>query len=191
MNLLSPHLTAPPNFLSNGFFAPSLKSIEKNFAVITGYASIFNELDYHNDVILKGAFENSISKHKSGRKIKLLWQHDQNKPIGVINSLYEDDKGLLVEASVNNSIAQGREVISLIKQEALDALSIGFNVAKSDVHKKGYRQILEADLWEVSVVTFPANSLAKIERCNSSFAGQNQQILLQELSAKSKSMFIF
>jgi len=172
-------------------YPPIIKSIERDFATITGYASIFDEVDYHNDVIIKGAFAKSITRHKEGRKVKLLWQHDQSKPIGVVSSICEDEKGLLVEANVNNTIAQGREVISLIKQEALDGFSIGFNVAKSSIHAKGYRNILEADLWEVSVVTFPANAMARIEQCNSAsakFEGQNK--LLKTLSLISKSIFI-
>jgi HK97 family phage prohead protease len=171
--------------------APTIKSIEKNCATISGYASIFNEVDYHNDVIIKGAFAKSIARHKEGRRVKLLWQHDQSKPIGVVSSICEDEKGLLVEANVNNTISQGREVISLIRQEALDAFSIGFNVAKSSIDAKGYRNILEADLWEVSVVTFPANVMARIDQCNSAPARiSSQNKLLNTLSSISNSIFI-
>jgi len=170
---------------------PVIKSVEKNCATIVGYASIFDEVDYHNDIIIKGAFAKSIACHKENRKIKLLWQHDQNKPIGVVKGICEDEKGLLVEANINNTIAQGREVISLIKQEALDGFSIGFNITKSTLDAKGYRKILEADLWEVSVVTFPANAMARIAQCNSaSTILESQNKLLKTLSLISKSTFI-
>jgi HK97 family phage prohead protease len=134
---------------------------------LSGYASVFSKVDRHNDIIIKGAFLKSISKHYNGQQVKLLWQHDHTKPIGLINDLFEDETGLYVKASVSNSIIQGREAINLIKQKAIDSLSIGFNIDRSLINKHGQREILEISLWEVSVVTFPANSDAKIRQLNS------------------------
>ena len=67
---------------------------------LEGYASVFGTLDHHNDIIIKGAFASSIRK-----KIKLLWQHDTLKPIGIIHRLAEDDFGLKIEAEINNKVS--------------------------------------------------------------------------------------
>ena len=170
---------------SNNF---SFKTLGSHELRLTGYASVFNTLDHHNDIIAKDAFSESITRHEQGYRVKLLWQHDQTKPIGVINKLSQDSTGLFVEASINNTITQGREVISLIKQKAIDSFSIGFNIEESTLDSKGQRVILKANLWEVSIVTFPANQQARIEQCNS--ANLTSSNLLNLLSTTSKSIFI-
>jgi hypothetical protein len=167
----------------------SFKSTNNNDELqLTGYASVFNNIDYHNDIIIKGAFTKSIVKHYQDFRVKLLWQHDHTKPIGVINKLVEDQNGLMVEASINGSIAQGREVISLIKQKAIDSFSIGFNIERSQINKSGQREITEVNLWEVSVVTFPANSAAKIRQINGGYP-QKSNNLSNFLLTTSKTIF--
>jgi HK97 family phage prohead protease len=75
----------------------------------------------------------------------------------------EDGRGLYVEGVLSDGVSRAREVRELIKARAVDGLSIGFQTvrAKSDP-KTGIRQILEADLWEISVVTFPMLPGARI-----------------------------
>lgn len=125
---------------------------------ITGYASIFNLEDSAGDIIEPGAFKNAVSR----RKVILLWQHDQTKPIGVINELYEDHKGLVIKATINGATQYGSDAKSLIEQGAIDGFSIGFYTKKSYLGKHGGRVITDIDLWEVSIVTFPCNEGALI-----------------------------
>ena len=75
----------------------------------------------------------------------------------------EDGRGLYVEGVLSDGVNRAREVRELIKARAVDGLSIGFQTvrAKSDP-RTGVRQILEADLWEISVVTFPMLPGARI-----------------------------
>lgn len=128
---------------------------------IVGYASVFEVADQHNDATARGAFLEAIKKHHTDNHIKLLWQHDITKPIGTIASIREDDYGLLVECLINQDTQQGREATSLIKQGAVSGLSIGFII--KDYHIcEGMRRITNLDLWEISVVTFPANTQAQI-----------------------------
>jgi HK97 family phage major capsid protein len=136
-----------------------IKSDNNVNLVIKGYASVFGIADNYNDIISKGAF----AEAKADR-IKLLWQHDHKQPIGVIENLYEDEKGLFIEASINCKVAQGNETAALIRQGAVDGLSIGFSVNKSIFGKKGERIITDIKLWEISIVTFPANSSALISK---------------------------
>jgi HK97 family phage major capsid protein len=135
----------------------TIKSIENNNVLIEGYATVFNIPDAHNDVIIKGTF-NKISSNN----IKLLWQHNSDMPIGIVNSLIEDDYGLKITATINNRIQCGLEAIELISSGALDGLSIGFYIKLSQYNKLGERIIQKAELVEISIVTFPANKHAKI-----------------------------
>lgn len=128
---------------------------------ISGYASVFGKIDKLNDIIKQGAFKNTI---KNWQSIKLLWQHDSLQPIGVITKLYEDDYGLKMEAEINNKVLKGLEASELIKQKAIEGLSIGYLVKKSEFSNAGQRIITEIDLLEISVVTFPANTKATIYR---------------------------
>ncbi|WP_341794852.1 phage major capsid protein [Rickettsia endosymbiont of Rhinocyllus conicus] len=134
-----------------------IKSSTNSEVVINGYASVYNIADHHNDLIVKGAFANVAHQN-----IKFLWQHDSKKPIGIISHLVEDDHGLKMEAVINNKVKAGREAIELIKQGAIDGLSIGFYIKNSVFNDAKQRVITEADLLEISIVTFPANQSAKI-----------------------------
>jgi len=134
-----------------------IKSSTSNEVVITGYASVYNIKDYHNDLIAKGAFASA-----SHQNVKFLWQHDSKKPIGIIKHLSEDDHGLKMEAVINNKVKAGREAIELIKQGAIDGLSIGFYIKNSVYNEVKQRVITEAELLEISIVTFPANQSARI-----------------------------
>ena len=93
----------------------------------------------------------------------MLFQHDPAEPIGTWRVVREDGRGLYVEGMLSDGVSRAREVRELIKARAVDGLSIGFQTvrAKSDP-KTGIRQILEADLWEISVVTFPMLPGARI-----------------------------
>lgn len=135
-----------------------VKSSKKDNTVISGYASVFGVIDSHNDVVEKGAF-----KEAQGSKVKLLWQHDATKPIGVIKFLQEDEYGLLLEAEINNATVAGSEASALIKQQAVGGLSIGFTIKSSDYNKEGSRLIQDIELREISIVTFPANQYAEIQ----------------------------
>ncbi|MCC8399479.1 MAG: phage major capsid protein [Rickettsia endosymbiont of Platyusa sonomae] len=134
-----------------------IKSVTDNSVVISGYASVYNISDQHNDLIAKGAF--ASADHSC---IKFLWQHDWQQPIGVIKSLTEDDYGLKVEAIINNKIEKGKEAIELVRQGAVDSFSVGFNIKLANYNNLNQRIITEAELIEVSIVTFPANYHAKI-----------------------------
>lgn len=128
-----------------------------------GYASVFNNTDLGNDVIEPGAFTKSIRRRKSS--IKLLWQHQSDKPIGVFDSIKEDEKGLLVKGRLVK-FGQGLEAYELLKMGALDGMSIGFRVNPNKVSydKRTRKRIIkEVDLMEISLVTFPMNPLAKVQ----------------------------
>lgn len=130
--------------------------------VIEGYGSVFDTRDSYDDVIKRGAYAVTLANHKAaGTMPAMLWQHDSNQPIGVWLEMEEDEKGLRVRGQLLLSTVRGREAYELLKMGAMNGLSIGF-MAKSWSYDKELRILTEIDLWELSVVTFPANTKATI-----------------------------
>ena len=130
--------------------------------MFSGYASLFGRVDLGKDLVEKGAFAASL-KARGAAGIRMLFQHDPAEPIGVWSEIREDARGLFVRGRLTKDVARAREVLSLMRGGALDGLSIGFRAvrAKSDP-RSGVRRILEADLWEISVVTFPMLPSARV-----------------------------
>jgi uncharacterized protein len=127
--------------------------------VIEGYGSVFDVVDQGGDIIAPGAFRQSLA---SGRKAKMLFQHDPSAVVGVWNTLEEDQKGLRVAGKMLTSVKAGAEAYELVKAGAIDGLSIGYRTVKS-MDRNGKRVIMQAELWEVSLVTFPMNEMARID----------------------------
>ncbi len=129
--------------------------------VFAGYASVFNIVDSQRDIILPGAFVSTL-KERAGQ-IKLLWQHDQKDPIGIIEELREDVSGLYIRGRLMLDLARGREAYALLKQGIVSGLSIGYSPTRFRVDPDtGVRILGGVDLWEVSLVTFPANHAAQV-----------------------------
>ncbi|WP_274629679.1 HK97 family phage prohead protease [Arvimicrobium flavum] len=128
----------------------------------SGYASLFGKVDLANDVVERGAFAQSL-KRRGAAGIRMLFQHDPNEPIGAWAEIREDARGLFVRGKLAKEVVRAREVLSLMRGRALDGLSIGFRTVRARADAaKGVRRILEADLWEISVVTFPMLPEARI-----------------------------
>ncbi|MFP1631587.1 HK97 family phage prohead protease [Zhengella sp. ZM62] len=127
----------------------------------TGYASLFGEVDLGNDLVERGAFSRSLGR-RGAAGVRMLFQHDPAQPIGRWTELREDDRGLFVRGRLSASSARAREVLGLMRDGALDGLSIGFRTVRARKGQGGVRRILEADLWEISVVTFPMLPGARI-----------------------------
>lgn len=138
-----------------------MKSVREDGS-FEGYASLFGAEDLGRDVVMPGAFRASLSK-RGPRGIKMLYQHDPNEVIGVWLKLREDIRGLFVEGKLLPDVGRSREVLSLMRAGAIDGLSIGYHVVKAKADAKtGLRQLIEVDLWEISVVTFPMLPEARI-----------------------------
>jgi HK97 family phage prohead protease len=131
--------------------------------VIEGYASLFGVADTGGDMVMKGAFARSLARSGAGG-VKMLWQHDAAEPIGVWTSIAEDAKGLKVAGRLDLSVARAREALSLLRGGAIDGLSIGFKTRRASADKaSGLRRLVEVDLWEISIVTFPMLPQARID----------------------------
>ena len=137
------------------------KSLDAS-GVFTGYAARFNTADLGRDLILPGAFAESIGQRKASG-VRMLFQHDPAEPIGTWLELREDTRGLFVRGRLLSEIARGREVLSLMRAGAIDGLSIGFRTVEGRTNPKtGIRRLSKIDLWEISIVTFPMHPGARV-----------------------------
>jgi len=123
--------------------------------VFEGYASLFGVPDLGKDVVSPGAFADSLARRGVGG-IRLLFQHDPAAPLGRWLSIVEDSRGLRVRGKLNLAVARAREVHALLREGAIDGLSIGFRVERARHERStGLRRLEKLDLWEISIVTFP------------------------------------
>jgi len=132
--------------------------------VFEGLASTFGQPDLVGDVIQPGAFRAGMARPAA---VKMLWQHDPRAPIGVWERIEETEAGLQVKGRLVLEVQKAREALALLRVGAVDALSIGFSVPKGGAvldRERGVRRLRHVDLWEVSVVTFPANPKARVSR---------------------------
>lgn len=152
-----------PNALpsESKFTALDLKSVATD-GTFEGYASLFNREDLGRDVVLPGAFRESLAE-RGPQGIRMLFQHNPAEPIGVWLSLAEDHKGLRATGRLMADVARSREVLSLMRAGAIDGLSIGFKTQRSRRDRiSGQRRLEKVDLWEISIVTFPMLPEARI-----------------------------
>ena len=130
-----------------------------------GYASVFGGVDSYGDTIIKGAFETTL---KRDGKPKMFYNHDafSGLPIGKWHVAKEDDKGLFVEGELTPGLALAGDVRAALKHGTLDGLSIGGYLKSGDFEMldDGKRLIKKwSRLIEISVVTFPADSAARVD----------------------------
>jgi HK97 family phage prohead protease len=153
-----------------------LKAVKEDgdIGYIQGYGSVFGNVDSYGDIVVKGSFVKSIEKKMPA----LLLQHNPADVVGVWKVAKEDKNGLYLEGELNLKVQKARENYELLKQGALKGMSIGFSTVDSEYNQEGKRLIKEVDLWEVSIVTFPANVAAQINGVKSL-----EQISKRELEA--------
>lgn len=167
--------------LEHKFFTINeFKADEANPRSFTGYGSVFDTVDSYGDTIVKGAFKPSLKEWKAKGKLpKLLLQHggggwfsqnaDDLVPIGKWDEMREDDHGLFVRGHLFDVETDRTKAVHIaMKEGELDGLSIGFKTRKWKYDEETeVRTLTEIELWECSIVTFPANDPARIESVRS------------------------
>jgi HK97 family phage prohead protease len=129
---------------------------------IEGYASLFGEVDQARDMVMPGAFAQTL-KQRGLRKIPMLFQHDPAEPIGIWLELLEDWRGLKARGRLIPDVTRARELLSLLKAGAVDGLSIGYRTVRGQIDPKSrVRRLYQVDLWEISIVTFPLLNGARV-----------------------------
>lgn len=149
--------------LEHKFHRPGAGLVLGEGRVISGHASLFGVCDQGGDIVQRGAYARSLARlGDAGGRIRMLWQHDPSQPIGVWEEVREDETGLWVRGRLLDGVARGREAVALIEAGAIDGLSIGYRTVRAERDNKGRRLLSEVELWEVSLVTFPMLSEARI-----------------------------
>lgn len=152
-------------------FTLELKEVTEKGA-FAGYGSVYDVIDFYNEKIAPGAFGESLRSWESkGRLPPVLWQHDQRQPVGPFTKMVEDTKGLYVEGQLLiDDVAKASEARALMKAGAISGLSVGIDVVVDEFDREsGIVTLKQCDLWEVSIVTFPANEAARIDAVKSAF----------------------
>jgi len=104
------------------------------------------------EVFRKGVFADVI---RAPHRVKLLRGHGENNVLGRATLLKETDDGLYAEFRISKT-REGDEALELVKDGALDQLSIGFMPIKNRKRSDGVMERIKAHLAEVSLVTFGA-----------------------------------
>jgi HK97 family phage prohead protease len=151
-----------PTVQEHKFLPEPLNTVDTD-GVFEGYASLFGIADLGKDVVMPGAFSDSLRKRGAG-DVRLLWQHDPAQPIGRWLSIAEDRRGLRVRGKLNLAVERARDIHALMREGSVDGLSIGFRVERARAERPtGLRRLEKLDLWEISVVTFPMLPDARVE----------------------------
>lgn len=128
----------------------------------SGYASVWNEPDSFGDTIKRGAFAKTISQRGKAGGPSMFWNHNPDQPIGVWTEIVEDERGLKVSGKLVKETRMGAEALALMKAGAVNGLSIGFRARKSERGPNGGRVLTDIELVEISLVSLPAASKARI-----------------------------
>lgn len=147
----------------------TIKSVSET-GEFEGYGSVFGVKDSYADIVMPGAFKTSLDRWKeNGRQPALLWQHNMSEPIGIYTEVREDDVGLVVKGRLlidDDPLA--KRAHAHMKAGSLSGLSIGYMLKDYDYDSEKDAFLLkEIDLWEISLVTFPANDEARISEVKS------------------------
>ena len=149
-------------------FGFEIKAVNED-GTVEGYGSVFGVKDSYADVIQKGAFIKSITEHRQAKTMPaMLWQHDSSQPIGIWTDMAEDANGLKLSGKLAMETVKGKEAHALLKMGAINGLSIGFMTKQYNYDEIAeIRTLTEVELWEVSLVTFPANTKARVTQVKS------------------------
>ena len=164
-----------------------LKDADQSTGEFSGYGSVFDVVDSYGEAVQRGAFAKTLASwSERGRLPMMLWQHRADEPIGLWTKMVEDDHGLYVEGRILVSAGPlEQRVYEHLRAGTISGLSIGFDLPPggASVDKASGRVLLHAiDLWELSIVSFPANPDAEIDAVKAALAGGPKEIerLLRE-----------
>jgi HK97 family phage prohead protease len=141
----------------------TLKDVDMNKRIVTGYAAAFNNVDTDNDIFRFGSFAKTIKEQgiEGKNRITHLYQHDRTLILSKPYILKETPEGLYFESKIAQT-SLGNDVLILYQEGILNEHSVGVNILQNNVITNGdkrHNEISEAKLWEFSTVTWGANEL--------------------------------
>lgn len=126
--------------------------------LFSGMASTYGNTDRMGDIVMPGAFTATLTK--GGDRRPLLWSHKTDEPIGTV-MLTDTSAGLRADGTLDLDVQAGRDALSRLRKGIVQGLSIGFRTLRDRV-ENGARLLEEIELFEVSLVTIPANESARV-----------------------------
>ena len=141
-------------------FLVEIKALEED-GTFSGVASVLGAEDLGGDIIERGAFTKTLAENP---EVPILWQHDPREVIGRGN-VRESGKKIIVQGSFDLEDAVAMKAYRKLKSKLINGLSIGFSAVEwawEEMGGKTIRRIKQLRLWEISVVTFPMNELARV-----------------------------
>lgn len=158
----------------------TLTKMDEKEGRISGYASVYTNVDNGFDQVMPGAFTESVKAINAGNQsLPILWQHRQDEPIGMWDIVADFDDRLEVSGKLIKGVTRADDTYKLLEAGAVNGLSIGYRTTKA-TKNNGVREIREAKLFEVSVVTFPMNELARVNGVKSDFNLEDVKAVLIE-----------
>lgn len=135
----------------------------------TGYGSVYNVVDQGDDIVASGAFAESIASLMSKKRLpSMLFGHNsRDLPVGAYQKMVEDSAGLWLDGNIAIDTQKGGDLHKLMMMKpvpAISGLSVGF-ISRDDSYDRvtGVRTIKKADLFEISIVNFPMNDMARVQ----------------------------
>lgn len=142
----------------------------------SGYGSVFGNVDLGGDVVIKGAFTETLAEHKeAGTLPQMFWMHDMGQVPGQWSKMTEDDHGLAVEGHLLPTTL-GKDLKILMQNKAVRGLSIGFNIKDYDYSDAGIRLLKSVNLVETSLVSLAMNPLAKVEAMKARLSANGEYV---------------
>lgn len=130
----------------------------------SGYASVFNNKDAHNDIILPGAYSKALENNE--RPVAMFFNHDQGDvPVGKWLSIDQDDHGLKVTGELTPGLSKSADILASMRHGTIKGMSVGFSMGKDDYtdNEYGGMNIKSIPLLrEISLTPFPANTKAEV-----------------------------
>lgn len=181
------------------YLTAEIRAVSDDGAGLSGYAAHFGNVDSYGTAMKRGAFRKTLKER--GDRIPVLWNHWSDAPIGKPTELKEDKTGLYFDAAISEGTNQGKDVMTLLRDGVPLGMSFGFETIKSRPVEAGdevdfatapdffkgkegreyVRIIEEVRLWEISVVTFPANERATIDNVRAATQLDALSTLMEDL----------
>ena len=144
------------SFTSEGM---SVKSEGSNL-YIEGYGAVYGNVDSYKDIVQAGAFD-AFLVSEDAKRVKFCYCHSMREVIGKVEEMKSDETGLWFRVKISNTTL-GRDVATLIEDEALTEFSIGYKTEDSIYKDDGVRVLTKLTLYEISVVSRAANPKATL-----------------------------
>lgn len=137
--------------------------VDDDARIVEGYASTFGGVDDCGDTVAPGAYRKSLKNIKARSGLPMLYEHDGGRLIGRWTDLAEDERGLHVRGHLTPGHSVASDVYASLKAGHIDGLSIGFRVPPGGAVERGDggRTLRHIDLFEISIVSHPADRAAR------------------------------